>query len=238
MTTRICLIGLPRSGSQYVSELIARSIGSGMKNLAEPFTVGHPYCIEQYDNRLLRAIPSDFTKYDSHEVQIDYVLNLLKTGNQDQSLVIKLFLTEDNIPFTTKILNELHALNFKFLIIKRENIENHLVSYVFGLSTNKWNSLHGTHDNPIHIPTKLFPNMSWLYNRIINFDKLIMEYKLDTTFTVRYERAVYDLTRYFLIPIITNIRLEKQLPDNPYEMIENAKEVQDYINILISKQPT
>lgn len=234
--TRICLIGLPRCGSQYISNVIAKSMGPGMENLAEPFSAGHPYCIDKDDNGLLHAIPSDFTKYNSHTEQIDYVLNFLKNGNQEQSLVLKLFLTDDIILFLSKILNILRALNFKFLIIKRENIEYHLISYAASISTNKWHSRHGNgiQTRPIHISIERYPDILWLYNIISNFDTVIIEHKLDTSGLIRYEHAIDDLTNYFSIPINTDIDLKKQLPSNPYDMIENAKEVKDYIQTFMS----
>jgi len=232
--TRICLLGLPRCGSQYISNVIAKSVGPNMQNLGEPFTAGHPYNIIQKNN-LLYPTTSDFTKYTSLTEQINYVFSLLKNSNQEQSLVLKLFLNNRVFTFLSEILNELSALNFKFLIMKRENTEYQLVSWLVATATNKFDSTHGMHDKPIFINNDLCHDVIGLYESILNFDKVLAEYKIEAD-CIRYEHAVLDLTMHFQKKMNIDIARKKQLPNNPYDMIENADEVRKYLNILMSRK--
>jgi hypothetical protein len=190
----------------------------------------------------LFTVRSDFTKYNSHREQIDYVFNILKKADQKQSLILKVFLGPKIFPFLSEILDELAALNFKFIIIKRENIEYQLLSWLVGCTTDKWNSIRGfgVYSTPIYIPNEILYHhaiLPGIYKTILNFDEAVKKYKIDTMAVgrIRYEHAVEDLSNLFSMPIKNEVKFKKQLPDNPYDMIENAEEVRIYLNMLMSK---
>jgi hypothetical protein len=196
--------------------------------LAEPFTVDHPYSIVEHDNQIAIA---NSIKFNSYEEQIEYVINTLKSGSLDQSIVMKLFLTEDTIPFLGKILSELRMLNFKFAVIKRENIEHQLLSWLIAKANSKWCSLDGSHTK--HIVD--LGNVPWLYQQILMFDRVVKDHNIDAK-TIRYEHAVLDLTYLLRTRIKTRILLRKQITGDPYDLIENSSEVKTYLNKLLNTQ--
>lgn len=226
---RICLLGLPRCGSQYISRLITSSY-SNMTNLAEPFTDNHPYNIVNVRGQI---VPYQSTQGNClYSERISYVSKVLESGDINQALVLKLFLTDDVYPYLAKILEVLKKLNFIFFIIKRENIEHHLLSHAIGHASNKWNSLQGLHnDNTYHITNT--DNIQWLYRTIVNFDNVIQEHNI-TAPIIRYENAVDDLGRLLDMPINTNINIEKQVIGDPYNMIDNADEIKQFIKKIIN----
>jgi hypothetical protein len=226
---RICLLGLPRCGSQYISRLIASSY-SDMTNLAEPFTDNHPYNIVNVRGQIA---PYQSTQGNClYSERIAYVSKVLESGDINQALVLKLFLTDDVYPYLAKILEVLKKLNFIFFIIKRENIEHHLLSHAIGHASNKWNSLQGLHnDNTYHITNT--DNIQWLYRTIVNFDNVIREHNI-TAPIIRYENAVDDLGRLLDMPINTHINIEKQVIGDPYNMINNADEIKQFIKKIIN----
>lgn len=224
---RICLIGLPRCGSQYISSMLGKSV-LGMRNLIEPFTRDHNYSIVEKNNLIQKT--QYFNKFNSYEDQINYVIATLKKGKITQPLVLKIFLTSNIFPFLEEIITQLKNLDFKFLIIKRENIEYQLLSWLIAKESNKWSTDDGEHTNPLTITD--LSGADWLYSYILKFDKLIKQYNIDAE-TIRYEYALEDLFKYLQISIQTNIPLKKQITGNPYEMIENASEVRTYIKELL-----
>jgi hypothetical protein len=224
---RICLLGLPRCGSQYIAFLIAKSI-KDCTELAEPFTKDHLYSIEENNKKvtILKNI-----KFSSHEEQIEHVIKTLKLGSLDQSIVMKLFLTESIIPFLKKILSELAMLNFKFVIIKRENIEHQILSWLIAKANDKWCSFDGPH---IKVSVNL-GDVPWLYEQISMFDKVIKDHNVDAKI-IKYERAVLDLTLLLRTRIQYNILLTKQVTGNPYNLIENVNETRTYLKKLLNTQ--
>lgn len=219
---RICLLGLPRCGSQYISRLIASSC-PGMTNLAEPFTDNHPYSIVNLHGQI---VPYKSTQRSCYSERIVYISKILESGDLNQSVVLKLFLTDDVYPYLNKILEVLKKLNFKFFIIKRENVEHHLLSHAIGYASNKWNTTHGLHNNTYQITNT--DNIKWLYRNIVNFDNVIQEHNIVAP-TIRYEYAVDDLEHLLNIPINTNINIEKQVVGDPYHLIDNADEIKQFI---------
>jgi hypothetical protein len=226
---RICLFGLPRSGSQYISSIISKSVGGNMRNLTEPFTPHHPYNIAQHNGFLYTT--SEFPKFKTYREQIDYVFDMLKSGNQNQSLVLKIFFTDKTIPLLGEFQDKLRELNFKFLIIKRENVEYHMLSWIVANATQKWSTRHGFHDSPVYITTEQMNSVKFLYESILNFDKAILDYNINANL-IRYEHCIEDITEYLQYPINTDVDFKKQLPNNPYDIIENAKEVKEFLNTL------
>jgi hypothetical protein len=227
---KICLIGLPRCGSQYISELIAKS-SKGMCNIAEPYTVNHIANIVNIDNWIRdRRMPDNFA---SHKDRIDYVSTTLKSGRPNQSIVMKLFLTEDTYPYLDEIIDTLKMINFKFIVIKRENIEHHILSHAIAVTTNKWTSLdHGIHSQMDKLTITNVANIDWLYRQIVNFDNVVKNLNISYK-TVRYEHAVSDLTLLLNRAPNTNINIEKQIIGNPWDMIENADELREIIQKVI-----
>lgn len=225
---RICLLGLPRCGSQYISGLIKESLRP-CSNLAEPYTPGHEYTIIKEDEHL--KIVKNTINFSSFKNQIEYVSTTLKLGRLDHSIIMKVFLTNPTVPFLEKIINDLQELNFDFLIVKRENIEHQLLSWLIAEESNKWCSLDGEHISPITITN--IADADWLYGDMLKFDELITQFKINVP-TIRYEHAIEDLFKYLKIPIRTHTLLKKQVIGDPYDMIVNANEVREHLKRLLN----
>ena len=227
---KICLIGLPRCGSQYISELIAKS-SNVMSNIVEPYTVEHIANIINVDGWVrVRRMPDNFA---SHKDRIDYVSATLKSGRPDQSIVMKLFLTEDTYPYLDEIIDTLKMINFKFIVIKRENIEHHILSHAIAVTTNKWSSVdHGIHSQSDKLKITNVADIDWLYRQIANFDNVVKNLNIIYE-TVRYEHAVSDLTLLLHRRLNTNIKIKKQIIGNPWDMIENSDELREIIQKVI-----
>lgn len=226
---RICLIGLPRCGSQYISALIAKSF-KGMSNLVEPYTNNHEANIINIGNCIVaRRMPDNF---ESHKERINYVSNTLKSGKPEQSIVMKLFLTDDTHQYLNEIIDTLKLLKFKFIVIKRENLEHHLLSHTIAKESNRWNSTEGLH-NTDTFTIKDFESLVWMYNQIANFDTVVNNLDIEYD-TVRYEHALSDLTVVLKRELNTNIDIEKQIVGDPWDMIENADEIREIIQKVIN----
>jgi hypothetical protein len=228
---KICLIGLPRCGSQYISALIAKSF-EGMTNLVEPYTNKHVANIINVDNWIdVCRMPDNF---ESYQKRIEYVSNTLKSGTPDQSMVMKLFLTDDTYLYVNEIIDTLKMLNFKFVVVKRENVEHHILSHIIAMKTNKWNSVDdGVHNHLDKFKITNLTDIDWLYRQIANFDNVVNGLNVNYA-TVRYEHALDDLTSVLKKQINTDIDIEKQIVGDPWDMIENADEIKEIIQKVIN----
>jgi hypothetical protein len=233
---KICLIGLPRSGSLYVSTLISNSLGDTAQNLAEPFTIDHTYNIAKSEHNNLLYATLDFPEFNSYREQVNYVLDTLKNGNPMQSLVLKLFFMDPIYTVLDEILNELRNLNFQFLILKRKNIEHQLISWLVASSTGKWSIYQGLHHEPVYINKDRLNSIIFLYRNLSKFDNMIKKYNIDAK-TIYYEQAVLDLENYLNMPIVTTNHFnKKQLPADPYDIIENVEEVKEFLEKLLKNE--
>jgi hypothetical protein len=223
---KICLIGLPRCGSQYISAMIAETF-PGMNNIVEPYTKRHIANIVNIDNWVrVKRMPDDFA---THQERIDYVSKILKSGRPDQSLVMKLFLTDDMYPFLKEIIDTLKTLNFKFIVVKRENVEHHLLSHCVAMVSNKWSSLDsGIHSRSDKFKITDLADIDWLYRQISNFEKIVSDLGIEYTY-VRYEHAVNDLAQALNMPINTDVSIQKQIVGDPWDLIENSDEIKEII---------
>lgn len=230
---RICLIGLPRSGSQYISRMIATSYIK-MSELSEPFTHNQRYSVANYSGKI-RICPCEVNNsYGSYSDSIDHVSKVLASGDINQSVVLRLLLYSEVYPYLDDIILTLKKLNFTFIVINRENIEHQLLSYAIACASDKWNTDQGLHnDDTFDISDNEVEMMKILYRNIINFNSVVQNLNLDCK-TIRYEHAVNDLTSILNKPINTHISISKQVVGDPYNMIRNAAEVKQIIKKIIN----
>ena len=202
-----------------------------MSNIVEPYTVEHIANIINVDGWVrVRRMPDNFA---SHKDRIDYVSATLKSGRPDQSIVMKLILTEDTYQYLDEIIDTLKMINFKFIVIKRENIEHHILSHAIAVTTNKWSSVdHGIHSQSDKLKITNVADIDWLYRQIANFDNVVKNLNIIYE-TVRYEHAVSDLTLLLHRRLNTNIKIKKQIIGNPWDMIENSDELREIIQKVI-----
>ena len=229
---RICILGLPRSGSQYTVELIKATI-PGFVDLEEPFTLSHNLRSMYYINKKVVSLQKNLGFTDRAE-QAKYVMSILRQADLDQSFIMRIFLIPEFSELSLPILEELNQMNFKFLLLKRENIEHHLLSFAFAVTSNAWNSRDKIYQAGEKILIEKFGSTKNMYELIVYFNSFIKQLPFNFD-TIRYEHAVEDLEKLLGCTINTNIPIKKQITTDPYEIIENVDQVRNYVKELIKK---
>ena len=223
--TRLCLIGLPRCGSQYISSLLKINTDLSCRNLSEPFTPNHEIS--------LKDIGSNVTAFHSYADQVSAVINLLKEINQDQSLILKLFL-HSWLPIEqfVIIIDELTKMGFQFVIIKRKNTIDQILSWGVALTVNKFTNFDAYDDSKIVIDTKVLEQMKVLQTDINMFDHLIKELQLENSPVLCYETIHMDLYRFLKRQININSGYNKMSNIKSADRILNIDKVLTFLNTL------
>lgn len=233
MSTRICVLGLPRCGSHYVVELIIRAYGSQLINLTdlkEPFSLDDPVRIQLTDGLL--SADYDATaecgqrQFKTITEQIDNRLNLLSAAHTHQDLILRLFPFDYITPYFASVVDQLKKLNFNFIALERSNIEEQLLSYGRSVITNVW--IGGRSDTVIEYDDRAFTAMRWLSDRINSFGGIIegLDIQYDR---IIYESAVDDLTELLGVKVGSEVTIKKQRIDSPYDVIANSQRVKDFL---------
>ena len=244
---RICLIGNPRSGSHYVMDAIT-TIDSSIINLLEPFMDASITILNLSGDRVeLRLIDNvEFMQPDSVEDRIESALQLLEVANPDQNMVFSFF-DQDNIKDPVGIMQRLKLCGFTFLVLKRNNIIDHLLSYAIAFESDVWSKIKTTEEVPfginvlrdmpeVTISEGTMRAVAKLYKRLINFDKFIASLNIEFT-EISYETALTDLSEYFEKDMkVYNGIYMKQVPNDPYSLITNKDEVSTFISELQNGQ--
>ena len=231
---RICLLGSPRCGSQYIVELICQAVDNDMFDCQEPFVFGNCdlHSIENLNGKMIKSKHKNFASLAD---QCSYIVNTINSIDPTQSLILRLFLDETIEPFLPTISKELKKNNFQFISIKRLNVENQLLSFAIASTTNRWNTIgNGSYIDGDQYKIHELHHMNWLYTNLIKYDDRInslnIEYK-----TIRYEHTTVDLSEILQIPITPRpMKLKKQVVGDPYNMIDNADEVREHIKRLLN----
>lgn len=237
MNKRICCIGTPRSGSQYITQMIANTIsnktGQHVYNMLEPFTLTAKYIpvFEPGSNRLMHQEIFHNIEYPD---RVKYVMDVIDRSDPYAPLVMKIFPYPYVHECLFQILDFLKKKNFEFVILKRKNIEAQLLSWAVAYRTQKWNAFK--EDDIVNNPVEAIDleSVVHLFEFIRDFDKICKEYGLVDIPVVYYETAVEDLSRLYRTEISTNVHFLKQGKEDPYELISNKEEVRELIKRLLN----
>ena len=236
MATRICLVGTPRSGSQYVSQLLIGTVksinGDMMFNTQEPFSINPDYSLGLNSADWLVL---NFENKIAHtpETIVDNVLDCIRNAVPEQSIIIRFF------PFgyygrqLDKIFTELKSFGFEFIVLKRDNLEEQLLSYAISQTTSKWSNFKLT--EPIKITN--FKSIMGMRDFLFRFETLTTERfeVLKMAPVIHYEDASKHIEEIFGVPADTSeVSSIQRRSSDPYEFIENASVVKLYINYLIN----
>lgn len=226
---RLCIISLPRSGSQYAVELIKKNSVHNYTDLVEPFVKNTKYIVEE--NGKLKI--SDNTIFFDEKNRIDYSLKQINYADISQPIIMRIFLNHEVEKKYLDIVQTLNKTDFEFIVLKRSNIEEHLISYVTAQKLDMWNKF----DPNIVLPQIRVDNFSdiiWLYNLIKSFNIKIQTLPIKYN-TITYETIEHDLSSLFGFVINKNIKIYKQVnPNDCYDHIENSEEVRNFISNLIN----
>ena len=227
MKTRICILGLPRSGSQYVASLI-RSSTRGMLDLAEPFTNRQSTRVALDDNN--QVIKWEEAGEISMEDRVEKLLTTLEAGDKDQPIIFRFFPYSD-IPNIEQTIQRIKNCNFEFLVLNRNDTIAQVLSYGMALATDVW-TVNNEGYTPPTVEIRDFELMVWLYQSIKNFpnwlDSLGITYDV-----VNYETAVSELFNYLGRPVYNvRVTVKKQSDSNIWNYIINKKEVEIFLESL------
>lgn len=228
---RLCVIGLPRIGSQYAVELIKLNGLFPYYDLVEPF---EPL------KRIIYVDENNFIKLSNNETcneefRIKDAVQCLEHAHIEQALITRLFYVKEQQKHFDHIIKCLVKRNFDFIVLKRNNIEHHLLSFAMALETDIWAKWNRTITPNHKITLNRNHQMEWLYKRILEYYEKLES--LDITYDLlNYETIETDLSKIMGFVINTSTPITKQADkDNPYNQIANADEVKQFIDKLIAR---
>lgn len=229
---RVCLVGLPRCGSQYISQLIVHN--SEYTNLLEPFTFNHGVSLSE-TKRIYDTDNIIKDNYESLDYQIEDVLNVLYSAPEKDFILLKLFLVEVEYSYYRYIVDELKKLGFSFIIINRKNIIDQYLSLLISVSTDKWsNWTEEYYTDKVEISVEQLIKHDWFFCKLREFNTALSELNLLEYHTIYYENAVNDISKWLGKEINTDILLKKMSELSNSERIKNIDEVRQHINFLMS----
>lgn len=230
MHYRICIIGIPRCGSQYAVELIKHNVKHNFFDLVEPYTHSLPQ-LNIDENKQLFIEPTHFD-INSHEERIKYTSRMLKEGDQNQPLIMRLFLVYEIEKMLFDVISDVQNCNFQFVILRRKNIEHQILSMGIADARNQYTLFH--HDKYPTEPVMVtnYKLMSWLYRNHLMFEQRVTENDIEGI-PLTYETAVEDLAKVLDQPINICLPIKKQIVTDPYDQIINKDEVKKFIQSLI-----
>jgi hypothetical protein len=197
----------------------------GIKNLAEPFTPGHIMS--------LKDIGISETDFNSYEEQVSKVISQIRSISNSQSLIMKLFLHSWILSSEhERIIQLLRELNFQFIIIKRKNIFDQLLSLGIGLKLNKFTNFDDYDDTVVELDIDILSKMKVLQNDLVNFDNLLNKYDLSNCITMHYETIKEDLSEFLGKSLNINTRYRRMSNINSQSRISNIQEVITFLNTL------
>ena len=222
MATRICVLGLPRSGSQYIAEILCNR-DSSITNGFEPFTEFHPFKLVSNNDNKLESVKTDTIPV---EQRIHSALSAIQLSDHTQNIVIRVFPYDYVKPFFKEILDVLSSCGFTFVTIHRRDLEKHLLSFGTALATNVWSVHDKNYQQPL-INITHFDNLKWLYENSLCLNTLVESYGV-TSEIIYYEDWVVANSH-------RELGLYKQSPEDPYSKILNSTEVKQYIEKLFNE---
>jgi len=223
---RLCIIGLPRSGSQYLVELLKNNATNRYTDLKEPFTYNLPRIV--VDDNLQLSIESFPSIYDLYQDRVIYTNNVLRSGDINQSIIMRLFIVPEIETMLYDTIHNLVQKDFAFFILKRKNVINHILSIGIADARNQYKLIWSEPYD--HTPVKVtnFQLMRWLHQSIKKYEKLIEENDISGQ-EIFYETAIEDLARIYDMPINICLPIKKQVIGDPYDHIINKDEVKEFI---------
>jgi hypothetical protein len=186
------------------------------------------------------------SKQDHIKTRVDKALHMISQSNKNQSMILRLFPFNYLWPYMDSIIDVLKTANFKFIIIKRQNIEHQLLSFALARATGEWNlsiaRASGKYDikQGGYIASKVtlqIDNCSYLetlYSYIVDVDNILTRYNILGP-TIQYETGISDMANILNIKANTMYsKFMKQARIDPYDSIINATEIKMFIENIIN----
>jgi len=233
-TRRICIICLPRSGSQLCEQLASELSNSYM--LGEYFENWNRsnYDFDINNNIYVKKFAEISCKLNLQQ-QFKEKLNLLSKANPNQPLTLRLFAMDYyNKDTLLTIITKLKTLGFEFVTLTRD-IKNQLLSFMITVSyqTFKKQNVFGINSDiidPIYIKLNV---LGPIFDDLVNSSKN-WENNLSTILNdVNYQKIKYD-TIYSDMEQIYNTNFKyhgkKSINGDPLDLILNKTEVVEFLS--------
>lgn len=225
MHHRVCIIGLPRSGSQYVVELIKHNFHHPYTDLVEPYTYNLPLISKDHHNLL--SIENFSTTFNFYADRVSYTNNVIQSSDINQSVIMRLFVVPEIENMLYDVIETITKKDYKFIILKRKNIEHHVLSIGIADARNQYKKIWNEPYDYTPVKITNFKKMEWLYQASKNYDNILNENDIDGQ-TIYYETAIEDLARIYDTSINICIPIKKQVIGDPYDHIVNVDEVRQF----------
>lgn len=224
---KILLIGLPRCGSQYISQLI----GTNFKynNIDEPFTYKHVNSIVYADNMIKIC---DSINFIDQNHRIDYTFNILSKAKLEDRILLKYFpYTQGDSISNSVIVSKLINLGYTPIILKRSNLEQHLLSFLVAWESNVWYSTNKNfkHDRLVIAD---FGPLFWLKDMYRELNEMTKSFNSQYPI-IEYENAEDDIKKLFSADNIERVASVKLRTNDPYDGIANVDQVKDIVSRFI-----
>jgi len=229
MVKRICIICLPRSGSSFIGETLSKICS--LTDLSEVFSINQPWHVEVNDDLTLSRRDDSARHQDGPEIMVPSFLSKLRAAPSTQSMLIKILMDQRIYLYMNEIVTTLKQYGFEFIILRRRNTENQLLSFALAQATWLWESRTSW---PAHKIKKVTVNTNFihgLHKNLGQFDNALVEFKI-SGYNMWYESALEDIQAFTGLPVDFDIPMIKIGLPNPYEQIENAEEVRNLIRTL------
>ena len=231
---RICIVCLPRSGSQLCEQLASEISNSYM--LGEYFENWNRsnYDFDINNNIYVKKIAEISCKLNLQE-QFKEKLSLLSKTNPNQPLTLRLFLMDYyNKDTLVTIITELKTLGFEFVTLTRD-IKNQLLSFMITVSyqTFKKQNVFGINSDiiePIYIKLNVLgPIFDDLVNSSKNWENNLSIILNDVNYQkIKYDTIYSDMEQIYK----TNFKYhgKKSIKGDPLDLILNKTEVVDFLS--------
>ena len=236
MHHRICLLALPRSGSNYCASLLHRNMNAfytHVKEISEPYTLSQGDMI--IENGFLSRTETSHDTISSME-HARHVNSIMRHSDHNQPVIMKLFIFNEMIGYSKEIIDTLTHANFKFVVNKRINIEQQLLSTALAATTDFWLSSAGFYKTQNNTITEVgFNSMSNLYRNILGFDDHISMLSAYLP-VIHYETMREDIANFLEISpeeVDMTTHMEKQGTEDLYDCIGNKEEVREFIRNML-----
>jgi hypothetical protein len=233
-TRRICIICLPRSGSQLCEKLVEEAIHSrGFGEYFENWNQSE-YVFDLNKRLYLKKFITQSSKLMIRENYKEYI-RLLNQTNSTQSLVLRLFLLDYyNKDMLIEIITDLKNLGFEFLTLHRD-LKDQLLSFMIA------------HSYKVVKNKDLF-SINKIADEVVNIDLDSLSIDLDNLITsskkwednvstvlknvgyknVKYENIYQDMEGIFNTTF--NYKGVKSINVDPLDLILNKTEVVEFLS--------
>jgi LPS sulfotransferase NodH len=245
MDNRWCIIAVPRSGSNYLEEMLYQSILTRQSSLTMRLgEILHKNIWNYNDsNRAGFKLTADYDSIVRQKFR-DTLMNDLE-ADPSIGAVIRVFAQSHHLPDLdyNEFLDKLQSLNFKFIHLTRNTFDS-TVSLCMAQATNLWhrsvlasdvetydgNADYGKNPTAINIPLTVI-GANFIDTKLHNYYNKIILKDLDYV-TVRYENLLEDC-KTNEIPIKETTAIQKLYKQDYSELIENYHEISEFYKVIV-----